>query len=43
VFAVPYLQLAGFFVLAGVAGIVASIVPAWRASRLDILDAIAHE
>ena len=33
----------GFFVLAGVAGVVASIVPAWRASRLDVLDAIAHE
>jgi putative ABC transport system permease protein len=43
VFAVPYLQLAGFFVLAGVAGVVASVVPAWRASRLDVLDAIAHE
>jgi putative ABC transport system permease protein len=43
VFAVPYLQLAGFFVLAGIAGMAASIVPAWRGSRLDILDAIAHE
>jgi putative ABC transport system permease protein len=43
VFAVPYLQLVGFFVLAGVAGIVASIIPAWRASRLDVLEAIAHE
>jgi putative ABC transport system permease protein len=43
VFAVPYVQLAGFFVLAGIAGIVASIVPAWRASRLDVLEAIAHE
>jgi putative ABC transport system permease protein len=43
VFAVPWLQLAGFFVLAGVAGWVASVVPAWRASRLDVLDAIAHE
>jgi putative ABC transport system permease protein len=43
VFAVPYLQLVGFFVIAGVAGVAASIVPAWRASRLDILDAIAHD
>jgi putative ABC transport system permease protein len=43
VFAVPYLQLAGFFVLAGVAGFVASVVPAWRASRIDVLEAIAHE
>jgi putative ABC transport system permease protein len=42
-FAVPYAQLAAFFVLAGVAGVVASIVPAWRAARLDVLDAIAHE
>jgi putative ABC transport system permease protein len=43
VFAVPWMQLAGFFVLAGVAGVLASVVPAWRASRLDVLDAIAHE
>jgi putative ABC transport system permease protein len=43
VFAVPWMQLAGFFVLAGVAGMLASVVPAWRASRLDVLDAIAHE
>jgi len=43
VFAVPYLELLAFFVLAGLAGLVASIVPAWRASRLDVLDAIAHE
>jgi putative ABC transport system permease protein len=42
-FAVPYLQLVAFFVLAGVAGVAASIAPAWRASRLDVLDAIAHE
>jgi putative ABC transport system permease protein len=42
-FAVPYRQLVAFFVLAGIAGVVASVVPAWRAARLDVLDAIAHE
>jgi putative ABC transport system permease protein len=43
VFAMPYRQLVAFFVLAGFAGVLASIGPAWRASRLDVLDAIAHE
>jgi putative ABC transport system permease protein len=43
VFAIPYVQLVAFLVLSGVAGVVASIGPAWRASRLDVLDAIAHE
>ncbi len=40
---VPYWQLAQYLVIAGVAGIIASLLPAWRASRLDVLDAIAHE
>jgi putative ABC transport system permease protein len=43
VFAVPWLELVAFFVLAGVAGVVASVLPAWRAAHLDVLDAIAHE
>jgi putative ABC transport system permease protein len=42
VFAVPYLQLVAFLVLAGLAGILASLAPAWRAARLDVLDAISH-
>jgi putative ABC transport system permease protein len=40
-FAVPAGQLALFGVLAVVAGVVGAIVPARRASRLDILQAIA--
>jgi putative ABC transport system permease protein len=43
VFAVPWVELVVFFVLAGVAGLCASALPAWRASRLSVLDAIAHE
>jgi ABC-type antimicrobial peptide transport system permease subunit len=34
----------GWFVLASVvAGFVAALLPAWHASRLDVLEAIAHE
>ncbi len=40
---VPVGQLAIFVVLSMVAGIVAALYPAWRASRLDVLDAIATE
>lgn len=40
---VPVVQLAVFLVLSMLAGVVAAIVPAWRASRLDVLDAIATE
>jgi putative ABC transport system permease protein len=43
VFAIPWLQLVGFFVIAGAAGVIASLGPARRAARLDVLDAIAHE
>jgi putative ABC transport system permease protein len=43
VFAIPYGQLGAFLVLSALAGVLASIGPAWRASRLDVLDAIAHE
>jgi len=40
---IPWGQL-GVFVLASVvAGFVAALLPAWHASRLDVLDAIAHE
>ncbi len=41
--AVPYGQVALTFVAAGVAGVVAGILPAWRGSRLKVLDAIAYE
>jgi putative ABC transport system permease protein len=40
---IPVDQL-GWFVLASiVAGFVAALLPAWHASRLDVLEAIAHE
>ena len=38
--AVPWAQLALVFVLAGVVGVLAALLPAWRASRLDVLQAI---
>ena len=37
---VPWTSLIIFFVLAGVAGVIASILPARRAARLNVLDAI---
>jgi putative ABC transport system permease protein len=40
---VPWIFLAVMIVLAGLLGIIAAIVPAWRAGRLDVLEAIAHE
>jgi putative ABC transport system permease protein len=42
-FAVDYRQLALFLVLAALGGVLAALWPAWRASRLRILDAIAAE
>ena len=40
---IPVGQL-GWFVAASVgAGFVAALLPAWHASRLDVLEAIAHE
>ena len=42
-FAIPWTQLAVLVVLAGLAGIIAAIYPSWKASRLDILTAIAYE
>lgn len=40
---VPVGQLAIFVVLSMLAGVVAALYPAWRASRLDVLEAIATE
>ncbi len=40
---VPAWQLALFVALSMVAGVVAAVAPAWRASRLDVLAAIATE
>ncbi|MBP1633250.1 MAG: Macrolide export ATP-binding/permease protein macB, partial [Acidobacteria bacterium] len=41
--AVPWLNLAVYLVLAALGGIAASVIPGWRGSRLDVLDAIAYE
>src|SRR3954453_6120907 len=43
VFAVPYLSLAAFGGLAVVAGMLAAILPARRASRLNLLQALQYE
>jgi putative ABC transport system permease protein len=42
-FSIPTRQLALFLVASVIAGLVAALLPAWRASRLDVLEAIAHE
>lgn len=42
-FAVPGAQVALFLALSVVAGFVAALLPAWRAGRLDVLEAIATE
>jgi putative ABC transport system permease protein len=41
--AVPWAWVAGFLVLAAVAGVLAAVVPARRAARLDVLEAIGTE
>lgn len=41
--AIPWAQLVLFVGLAGVVGILAAVIPAWRASRMDVLEAIATE
>ena len=40
---VPYATLAVYIVVAGLAGLLAAVLPARRAGRMNILDAIAHE
>ena len=42
-FVVPVGTLALWIVVTGLLGIVFAILPAWRASRLDVLEAIAYE
>ena len=42
-FAVPVWLLAGAAVVAAFLGLLASIVPAIRASRIEVLQAIAYE
>jgi putative ABC transport system permease protein len=43
VFRIPALQVVVFLVAAVAAGVLAAVFPAWRASRLDVLEAIATE
>jgi len=43
VVSVPWVRIVIFFVLAGVAGVLAAIWPARRAAKLDVLRAVAHE
>ena len=40
---IPTVQLVAFVLLSMVAGVAAAVYPAWRASRLDVLEAIATE
>jgi putative ABC transport system permease protein len=40
---IPPRDLLMFVIITAIAGFVAALLPAWRASRLDVLEAIAHE
>jgi putative ABC transport system permease protein len=40
---IPWGSVVSFLIAAVIAGVVASILPAWRAGRLRVLDAIAYE
>ncbi|QKG22833.1 ABC transporter permease [Actinomadura verrucosospora] len=42
-FALPYLQVAGFVVLAGAAGVLAAVMPARRAAKASIVESLAHD
>jgi putative ABC transport system permease protein len=41
--AIPWIQIVAVVVGAAIAGVVAAILPAWRAARLDVLGAISTE
>ncbi len=43
VFALPYLQIAGFVLLAGLAGTLAAVMPARRAAKTSIVESLAHD
>jgi putative ABC transport system permease protein len=40
---IPPVQLLVYVVLAGVAGVLAAVLPARRAAKLNVLDAISYE
>ena len=42
-FAFPYADVVAFLIVAGIVGVVAAIVPAYRAARLNILEAVHYE
>jgi putative ABC transport system permease protein len=42
-FVLPVGQLAGWVLVAGAAGLAAGVLPARRAGRLDVLDAVAGD
>jgi len=41
-FAIPYGSLLGFIIASALAGLLAGMYPAWRAGRMNVLDAISH-
>jgi putative ABC transport system permease protein len=43
VFSLPVFTLIVFFILAGIAGVVAAIPPARRAAKVDVLRAVTTE
>ncbi|WP_149259773.1 ABC transporter permease [Actinomadura sp. K4S16] len=43
IFALPYLQVVGFVVLAGAAGMLAAVLPARRAAKTSIVESLAHD
>jgi putative ABC transport system permease protein len=42
-FDIPWVQLFSLVLLSAIVGVIAAIYPAWKASRLNILEAIAYE
>jgi putative ABC transport system permease protein len=43
VLAIPWLRLGGFVLVAALVGVLAAVIPARRAARLDVLRAISTE
>ena len=41
-FAVPWIRIIVMVVIASLAGLLAALFPAFRASRMNVLDAISH-
>jgi len=40
---IPYVSLLNYLLVSGIFGMLAAILPARRASRMNVLDAISHE